>query len=300
MKKKFVFLGDTNSINIELICKSHKFLKNKIKYVIIGNINELIKYLLKIRSNLLINEINNPYKFENYNKNCLNIFNIENISKLKHLNLLNQINIANHLANSSKLDLITMPIDKSIFKKNMNFNGMTEYLSEINKKDTKMLMHGEKFSIIPLTTHINIKSVNKFINEKNLKKSINIIRKNINKKIYNFNFKEIRFLCYNPHCSENETLGIEDKIIKKSISKINKISGPYSADSAFNNINYKILFISMYHDQALIPFKILNKKGINITIGLNYKRLSPAHGTAKDIKFKNISDNRSFLACMEN
>ena len=49
-----------------------------------------------------------------------------------------------------------------------------------------------------------------------------------------------------------------------------------------------LLFISTYHDQALIPFKILNKKSINITLGLNYRRLSPAHGTAKDIKNKNI------------
>ena len=55
----------------------------------------------------------------------------------------------------------------------------------------------------------------------------------------------------------------------------------------------------MYHDQALIPFKILNQKGINLTMGLNYRRLSPAHGTANDIKFKNIADVSSYLACME-
>ena len=55
----------------------------------------------------------------------------------------------------------------------------------------------------------------------------------------------------------------------------------------------------MYHDQALIPFKILNKKGINLTLGLNYRRLSPAHGTANDIKFKNIADISSYLACMK-
>ena len=58
------------------------------------------------------------------------------------------------------------------------------------------------------------------------------------------------------------------------------------------------LFISTYHDQALIPYKIINKKGFNFTLGLNYRRLSPAHGTAKDIKFKNKSDNTSYLACM--
>ena len=55
----------------------------------------------------------------------------------------------------------------------------------------------------------------------------------------------------------------------------------------------------MYHDQALIPFKILNKKGINLTMGLNYRRLSPTHGTANDIIFKNLAEIKSFTACME-
>ena len=54
----------------------------------------------------------------------------------------------------------------------------------------------------------------------------------------------------------------------------------------------------MYHDQALIPFKILNKKSFNLTLGLNYRRLSPSHGTAKDIIFKNIANNTSYLECM--
>ena len=54
----------------------------------------------------------------------------------------------------------------------------------------------------------------------------------------------------------------------------------------------------MFHDQALIPFKILNQKSINLTLGLKYRRLSPAHGTAKDIKFKNRADITSYMACM--
>ena len=78
------------------------------------------------------------------------------------------------------------------------------------------------------------------------------------------------------------------------------ITGPYSIDSAFKDIkNNNFLFISMYHDQALIPFKILNKKGINLTMGLDYRRLSPTHGTANDIKFKNIANISSYLACMK-
>ncbi len=299
MREKLVFLGDVNSINIELIYKSHKFLKNKVKFLIIGNINDLSKYLNKLSSNIKINEIYNPLNFKNFKLNSLNIFNIENISTHKYKNLLNQINIANQLANTLKIDLVTLPINKSIFKKRLPFNGLTEYLAKLNKKNTTMLMHGEKFSIIPLTTHINLKSVSKFLKKKYIQKNLFEIEKQIKKSIYKFKFKKIKFLCYNPHCSEDNTLGIEDNIIKKSLLNFKKITGPYSADSVFKSIESNTLFISMYHDQALIPFKILNHNGINLTLGLNYRRLSPAHGTASDIKYKNKANISSFLACME-
>ena len=111
------------------------------------------------------------------------------------------------------------------------------------------------------------------------------------------NYKEIIFLCYNPHCGEDGTLGNEDILIKKIIKKFKKIKGPYPADSAFNKTKINKLYISTYHDQSLIPFKILNKKSLNLTLGLNYRRLSPAHGTAKDIKDKYVADNTSYLAC---
>jgi len=300
LKKKFVFIGDTDSINVEIVQKAHKLLKNKVKYILIGNIKDIHKYLKKIKSNLNINEIINPFDFENYNYNSLNIFNIENISKKKYLNLINQIKISNYLSNNSKIDLVTLPINKALFKKEIEFIGMTEYLAKINNKNTFMLMYGEKFSVIPITTHINLNEVKKFINKKNLDRFLNKILIQTSKKIYNLNFKAIKFLCYNPHCGENNTIGPEDKIIATVISKFKKITGQYSADSAFKNLNIKnLLFISMYHDQVLIPFKILNQEGINITMGLNYRRLSPAHGTANDIKFKNIADITSYLACMK-
>ena len=300
MKKKLVYIGDIDSINVEIINKSHKTLKNKVEYILLCNIRDISKYLEKFGSKIAINEIYNPLNFQNLNKNCLNCYNIEDISKEKYKNLINQINLSNYLAKSSKIDLVTMPINKSLFKKKIEFTGMTEYLSKINKKDTFMIMIGEKFSIIPLTTHINLKDVNKFINKQLISFDLDKILKEIKRKIYNLKFKSIKFLCFNPHCSENSSIGKEDKIIANLISNFKKISGPYPADSAFNNLeSNNFLFISMYHDQALIPFKILNKKGINLTLGLGYRRLSPAHGTARDIKFKNIANISSYLACME-
>ena len=68
MKKKFVFIGDIDSINIELIYKAHKILKNKVQYILIGNIKDLSKYLNKLQSKLNINEIYDPFNFDHYNQ----------------------------------------------------------------------------------------------------------------------------------------------------------------------------------------------------------------------------------------
>ena len=297
--RKYIFLGDTDSINIEIIVNSHSFLKKKIEYLIICNRLEIEYYIKKIKSKLKIKEILDPIKFSNYNKDFINIFNVENKSRQKYKNLLNQLKLSNKLSKNTGYDLVTMPIKKSIFKKEINFIGVTEYLGKLNKVKTFMLMHGEIFSIIPLTTHISIRDVHKELTNN---KRFSILTKIINLlflKKYGLNFKHIKFICYNPHCGEERTIGKEDEVITKLINKrFKKISGPYPADSVFKNIKKNTLFISTYHDQALIPFKILNKKGINLTLGLSYRRLSPAHGTAKDIKFLGKSKNDSYIECM--
>jgi len=298
IKKKYLFLGDVDSINIELVIKSFGILRNKVNYILICNKKDLLRSNYFKRKKIEINEILDPIGFLNYKKDKLNVFNINNISKKKYLNLLNQIQISNNLANSTKYDLITMPIDKSIFKKEINFTGLTEYFGNINKKTTVMLMHGDKFSVIPMTTHINLKDVSKYLSSRNVEFFIKNIFNNLKREIYDLNFTDIKFLCYNPHCGENNTLGNEDIIIKKIIKKKKGIKGIFSADSIFINFKISTLFISTYHDQALIPFKILNKKSLNLTLGLNYRRLSPAHGVARDIKKKYIADNTSYLKCL--
>ncbi len=299
LNKKYVFLGDVHSINIDIICKSFKILKKKTIYILIGNIKDLKKYLFKIKSKIEIKEIFDPFNFSECNHNLLNIFNVENVSKKKFKNLLNQLKIANNISNTTKVDLVTMPINKDLFKKEIQFTGMTEYLGKLNKRKTIMLMYGERFSIIPYTTHINPKMISKNFTEIKINKFLINVLNLVKSNKYNLKYLKIKFLCYNPHCGENETIGKEDKLISSIISKYTDISGPYPADSSFNKIGKYTLFISTYHDQALIPFKILNKKGVNITLGLDYKRISPAHGTAKDKLYKNISDNTSYLSCMQ-
>ena len=305
LNNKLIFVGDLNSINLEIIAKSYKHLtKKNIKIILIGDIDKIQKYFIRIRFKVSIVELFSIEDHLNFNNKNIFIFHAGSNSTDKPNLILNQIVISNNLSKHKSFDLITMPIDKSIIKKGNNFNGVTEFLSKINLKKTFMLMRGESFSIIPLTTHIKFKNILNGFNAKNFYKDLKDIIHIINEKKFNYN--EIIILGINPHAGEDGTLGNEENIIKKVIITINKemkfikIKGPLSADSAFKNIDSRKLFISYYHDQALIPFKILNTQSINHTIGLAYNRFSPTHGTASDIIYKNKSNNSSFLQCMLN
>lgn len=58
--------------------------------------------------------------------------------------------------------------------------------------------------------------------------------------------------------------------------------------------------IGMYHDQVLIPFKMLDfSKGVNYTAGLDFIRTSPDHGTAFDIAWKNQADPSSAIEALK-
>jgi len=77
--------------------------------------------------------------------------------------------------------------------------------------------------------------------------------------------------------------------------------GPFTADGFFGSMNHKKFdaVLAMYHDQGLIPFKMLHfHDGVNYTAGLPYVRTSPDHGTAYEIAGKNEADPTSFKAAL--
>ena len=48
----------------------------------------------------------------------------------------------------------------------------------------------------------------------------------------------------------------------------------------------------------LIDKNLFKFDAINITLGLKYIRMSPDHGTARDIIGKNLADNQSLIKCI--
>ena len=115
----------------------------------------------------------------------------------------------------------------------------------------------------------------------------------------------------NPHAGESGLLGDEEtRLITPAIDIAQNhginATGPYPADTIFRDAIPQPdrparfdLVVAMYHDQGLIPLKLLYRdQAVNVTVGLPTVRTSPDHGTAFDIAGKNSADAGSMIAAM--
>ena len=163
-----------------------------------------------------------------------------------------------------------------------------------------MLIFNEKLSVCPLTTHIPVKNITKYISKKNISEKVFLINSFYKKRLGKI--PKIAVLGLNPHCESIHKFNEDEKIIKPSIKYLKKlkynISGPYAADTAFMKNNRKKfdVILGMYHDQVLTPIKtIFEYDAINITLGLPFIRISPDHGPNEKMVGKNISNPLSLI-----
>jgi 4-hydroxythreonine-4-phosphate dehydrogenase len=110
----------------------------------------------------------------------------------------------------------------------------------------------------------------------------------------------------NPHAGEGGALGREEvEIIGPAVETLRargvEAIGPSPADTLFHaeaRERYDAV-VCMYHDQALIPVKMLDFwGGVNVTLGLPIVRTSPDHGTAFDIAGRGLARADSLIAAI--
>ena len=191
--------------------------------------------------------------------------------------------------------IVTAPIDKNTIQgDNFYFNGHTEYLTSITSKNQSlMLMAHDKLKIGIVTNHLSIDQVSKAITVRTILNKINLMVQSL-KRDFKIKNPKIGLLGLNPHSGDGGLIGRQEiktvqPAIDQAIKKGFNVIGPFSADGFFASGNYKEYdgILGMYHDQGLIPFKILSKnQGVNFTAGLPIIRTSPDHGTAYDIAGK--------------
>ncbi|MHB8853541.1 MAG: 4-hydroxythreonine-4-phosphate dehydrogenase PdxA [Ignavibacteriaceae bacterium] len=199
--------------------------------------------------------------------------------------------------------IITSPISKTALKlAGINFPGHTEMLSSLSKtSDYAMTFLSSKMNAALMTIHEPIKYVPSLITSDTLQNKFDVVIKMLQEDLL-IETPKVAVLGLNPHAGENGFIGREEEEIIIPLLGKNRyakyFSGPFPPDAFFANRLYKKynLTFGMYHDQVLIPFKLLNfGKGVNYTAGLPIIRTSPDHGTAYDIAGKNIADESSML-----
>ena len=305
-----IIAGEPNSINSELIGKIWKKKDNfkGLNIFIIGNYSLIKKQFRQIGIRTKMRKIYNIQK-QNFNKELLvydvplkfkNPFKVS--SKIKSKYIVKCLKLGIELAKSNNISgLINCPINKrETFGE--NFTGITEFLAKKERISGKeaMLIYNKELSVSPITTHIRIGQISKKISKKLIVNKLITINKFFLK---NLKFKpKIGLLGLNPHNYELKKNSEERKVIIPAIKKLKKqkisVEGPLSGDTAFLNFkkNKFDVLVGMYHDQVLSPFKTLYRfDAVNVTLGLPYIRVSPDHGTGKDIIRKNLANPKSLL-----
>ncbi|MFH1413505.1 MAG: 4-hydroxythreonine-4-phosphate dehydrogenase PdxA [Candidatus Omnitrophota bacterium] len=280
-------IGDPSGIGPAITLKAIKKLQSLADFTIIGDrwlLNRLKTYDLRHKTVRIVDLKNVPRKNFSFGK----------IKAAYGKASIEYLDKALELIKQKEIDcLVTAPISKeSINLAGFKYSGHTEYLADkTNTKDFAMMLLNSKIKFSLITRHLPLKNVSSSLDQKSIYKTILLTHEFLKK---NFALKNPRivFCGLNPHASDNGLIGREEiSIISPVIRKIkNKfkfnIAGPISADVAIYKARDKIYdcVIAVYHDQALIPLKLLdNRGGVNITLGLPFIRTSVLHGTAFDI-----------------
>ncbi|MBP1672196.1 MAG: 4-hydroxythreonine-4-phosphate dehydrogenase [Bacteroidetes bacterium] len=203
--------------------------------------------------------------------------------------------------------VVTAPINKyNIQSESFNFNGHTEYFSHTFKSQrTMMMMISDKLKIGFVTNHVAVQDLPSVLSENLVLEKIQVLHDALIKDFACTNPK-IAVLSLNPHAGDSGLIGSEEnEIIKPAIAdafnqKINAF-GPFASDGFFASGQYMQFdaILAMYHDQGMIPFKLLAMEdGVNYTAGLPIVRTSPAHGTAYHIAGKNIASAQSMRSAI--
>ena len=204
--------------------------------------------------------------------------------------------------------LITAPINKkALFLAGYSYNGHTELLKELfGTGEVVMFMVSPKMKVGLLTTHIPIRDVSRMLSFDVIESKVLLIVSAL-RQFWGIVEPKIAMCGLNPHAGEGGVMGKEEIEILAPVCEQLRgrgvdVEGPLPADTVFLREDFDA-FVAVYHDQGLIPFKLLSfGKGVNTTLGLPVVRTSPDHGTAMDIAGKGLANSSSMesaLLCAE-
>lgn len=298
MKPKIaISVGDINGIGIEIALKAHKEISKICQPIYFIN-SKLLNQAAKILN------INIPKNFEIYE--CGNDFEIKpgKVSKKSgKFSFISFENALNFTIKGKASALVTLPINKESWKKaKISYKGHTDALSDYFKTSAIMMLGCEKLYVALFSDHTPLKDVSKKI-------KFNKVKNFLLDFYASTKFSKVGVLGFNPHASDNGTIGGKEEIeIKMAIEAANAtigkeiFTGPLVPDAAFtpNSLKSTNRLIAMYHDVGLAPLKALYfDRSINISLNLPIIRTSVDHGTAFDIAYQSKARVESYIEAVK-
>lgn len=206
---------------------------------------------------------------------------------------------------SGRIDaVVTAPVCKEVMTSEaFPFVGHTGFFAEPFKESHQpmMLFVAEEVRVALLTIHEPLSKVPALLTKEGIKSGLKQLERTLQQD-FGIEKPRIAVMGLNPHAGENGLLGREEvEVITPAVEEAwqegIQAFGPFAADGFWGSGHYRKFdaVLSMYHDQGLLPFKLLAMdEGVNVTTGLPIIRTSPDHGTAFDICGKGVANEASF------
>jgi 4-hydroxythreonine-4-phosphate dehydrogenase len=208
--------------------------------------------------------------------------------------------------------IVTNPVAKNVlYGSGFTDPGHTEFLAKLAQQASGkpvhpvMMLWSPRLAAIPVTIHLPLRDVPARLTTSLIVETGRIAARELTAK-FGIARPRLAFSGLNPHAGESGSLGQEETtVIAPAIVQLAaegiEARGPLPADTMFHDAaraSYDVA-ICMYHDQALIPVKMLAfENAVNVTLGLPFVRTSPDHGTAFDIAGSGRADPSSLFAAL--
>jgi 4-hydroxythreonine-4-phosphate dehydrogenase len=208
--------------------------------------------------------------------------------------------------------IVTAPIAKApLYAAGFKFPGHTEFLAEltadrgVEARGPVMLLQAGGLRCALVTIHTPLNEVSGQLSIEKIV-TTGLVTAQALRRDYGIAAPRLAISGLNPHAGESGTIGREEvQVIAPAVRALRDLGvdakGPFPADTLFHEEARRGYdgVICMYHDQALIPVKMLDFwGGVNVTLGLPIVRTSPDHGTAFEIAGRGLARADSLIAAI--
>lgn len=201
--------------------------------------------------------------------------------------------------------VVTGPVSKSQLESvGFLFPGQTEFFAHLfDAEEFAMCLSGASLTVGLATIHEPLSKVASLLSVGTIHSSGRLLADFVTRRRKSGSGR-IAVCGLNPHAGEEGKFGDEEqRVIAPAIDRLNAdfpgmFSGPHVPDAVFRDAAQGRFdaVLAMYHDQGLIPLKLLDfDTAVNVTLGLPKPRTSPDHGTAFDIAGKGLARPDSMI-----